>query len=347
MTATNRKWLLRERPRGLPRPEDFVLREEPVPEPADGQFLVRNLYLSCDPAQRSWLARDSYVPKIAIGETMRAGATGQVVTSKHPQFRKGDIVFGMFGWQDYALSDGKGFIDVSRLPPGVPIPLAMSVLGITGITAYYGMLEIGAVRAGHNVLVSGAAGATGSIAAQIARLRGARVVGIAGGARKCRWLTAEAGLDAAIDHRADDVGDRLRALFPRGIDLYFDNVGGDLLDLALLHLAARGRIVLCGAISVYNDLEHAPPLRNHHRLMVVRGRMEGILVTDYAAQFPTAVGELGRWVAEGRLKNRVDIVEGLENAPAALQRLFTGENLGKQLVRLAEPAPPDRPQDPP
>jgi NADPH-dependent curcumin reductase CurA len=187
------------------------------------------------------------------------------------------------------------------------------------------------------VLVSGAAGATGSIAAQLAKLKGARVVGIAGGAKKCAWLTGELGLDAAIDYRSERVGERLRALFPKGIDVYFDNVGGETLDLVLANLAVRGRVVMCGAISVYNDFESVPALRNYNRLMVVRGRIEGILVTDYAAHFGTAARELAGWVAAGKLRNQVDVVDGLENAPEAFRRLFTGENLGKQLVRLAEP----------
>ena len=334
LPGRNRKWVLRTRPQGMPQSGDFELREEPLPQLQDGQFLVRNLYLSCDPAQRSWLARDTYVPKIALGETMRAGAAGQVVASRHAEFREGDIVFGMFGWQDYAVSNGRGFIDVTKLPANVPIPLCMSVLGLTGLTAYYGMLEIGGVQAGQSVLVSGAAGATGSVAAQIAKIRGARVVGIAGGARKCAFLTGELGLDAAIDYRSEELHERLKALFPKGIDVFFDNVGGEALDTVLLHLAPRARVVMCGAISVYNDLEHTPPLKNHNRLMVVRARMEGILVTDYAAQFPAAAAQLGQWVAAGKLKNQVDIVDGLEQAPEAFQRLFTGQNLGKQLVRL-------------
>ncbi len=333
----NRKWVLRERPQGMPRRADFELREEPLPQPADGQFVVRNLYLSCDPAQRSWLARDSYVPKVAIGETMRAGAAGQVVASRHAQFKEGDVVFGMFGWQDYAVSDGRGFVDVTRLPAGVPIPLCLSALGLTGLTAYYGMVEVGAVQAGQNVLVSGAAGATGSVAAQVAKIRGARVVGIAGGASKCGFLTRELGLDGAIDYRAGPLAPRLKELFPKGVDLFFDNVGGETLDAVLPHLALHARVVLCGAISVYNDMEHAPPLKNHNRLMVSRARMEGILVTDYAAQFPAAARQLGQWVAEGRVRSEVDIVDGLEQAPEALARLFTGANVGKQLVRLAEP----------
>ena len=334
----NRKWVLQERPRGMPQRGDFELREEPVPELGDDQFLVRNLYLSCDPAQRSWLARDTYVPKIAIGETMRSGAAAQVVASRNAKFREGEIVFGMFGWQDYAVSDGRGFVEVSKLPARVPIPLCMSVLGLTGLTAYYGMLEVAAVKAGQNVLVSGAAGATGSVAAQLAKIRGARVVGIAGGPNKCAFLADTLGLDGAIDHRANDLPARLKELFPKGIDVFFDNVGGEALDTVLLHLAPRARVVMCGAISVYNDLEHTPVLKNYNRLMVVRARMEGILVTDYAAQFPAAAAELGRWVGEGRLKSQVDVVDGLERAPEAFQRLFTGENLGKQLVHLADPA---------
>lgn len=333
--SINRRWILRERPLGLPGREHFELREEPLPEPAEGQFLVRNLMLSCDPAQRSWLAKDTYVPKIAVGETMRAGAAARVIRSRHPAYAEGDVVNGMFGWQDYCLSDGKGFVPVTRLPAGVPVETCMSVLGLTGLTAYYGMLEIGEVRAGQNVLVTGAAGATGSVAAQLAKIRGARVVGVAGGEKKCRWLTEELGLDAAIDYRSENLRERIAALFPKGIEVFFDNVGGEALEEGIARLAVGGRVVLCGAISFYNDLDHMPPLRNWSRLLVNRGRVQGILVTDFAPHFARAAGELGQWLAEGRLRNRVDIVDGLEQAPDAFRRLFTGENIGKQLVRLA------------
>ncbi|HZP12651.1 MAG TPA: NADP-dependent oxidoreductase [Nevskiaceae bacterium] len=335
MTA-NRKWVLKERPRGLPGREHFDLETESLPELADNQILVRNLYLSCDPAQRSWLARDTYVPKIAIGETMRAGGTGKVVASRNPRFREGDVVSGMFGWQDYAITDGTGFVPVTKLPSGVPIDVSMSALGLTGLTAYYGMLEVGEVRAGQNVLVTGAAGATGSVAAQLAKIKGARVVGVAGGAAKCAWLTGELGLDAAIDYRAENVAQRLKELFPKGIDVFFDNVGGDVLEQALLRLSVGGRVVLCGMISNYNDLDATPPLENWSKLFVNRGRVQGILVTDFAPHFARASGELAQWLGEGKLKSRVDIVDGLENAPDALRRLFTGENFGKQLVRLAQ-----------
>ena len=338
MPLNNRKWLLKTRPQGLPGREHFELREEPLPEIGDNQFLVKNLYLSCDPAQRSWLARDTYVPKIAVGETMRAGATAQVVASRHPGFKEGELVSGMFGWQDYAVTDGKGFVPVTKLPPGTPIAASMSVLGLTGLTAYYGLLEVGELRAGQNVLVSGAAGATGSVAVQLAKLKGARVVGVAGGAQKCAWLAGELGIDAAIDYRSENLGERLKELFPKGIDLFFDNVGGEILEQAVLRLSVGGRIVLCGAISFYNNLDETPPLRNWTKLMVNRGRMQGILVTDFAPHFARAAGELAGWLREGKLKDRVDIVDGLENTPDAFRRLFTGENLGKQLVRLAEPA---------
>jgi NADPH-dependent curcumin reductase CurA len=278
------------------------------------------------------------VPMIPLGDVMHSGATGQVVTSKHPGFGEGDIVSGLFGWQDYAVSDARGFIPVTKLLPGVPIPTCMSVLGLTGLTAYFGMLDVGQPKSGETVLVSGAAGATGSIAAQIAKIKGARVIGIAGGEKKCSLLTGELGLDGAIDYRSEPVGKRVAALCPRGVDIYFDNVGGEILDVALARLAIGGRIVLCGAIASYNDAELPPGPRNYTNLIVRRGRMQGFLVTDYAARFGEAIADLARWAGEGKLRDQVDVVDGLENAPDALRRLFTGENLGKQLVRIAEPS---------
>jgi NADPH-dependent curcumin reductase len=337
-TLTNRRWVLVSRPKGMPVRDDFALREEPVPAIGEHEFLVRNLYLSCDPAQRAWMSRDTYIPAIPIGDVMHSGATGQVVASRHPGFREGDLVSGMFGWQDYAVSDGGGFVPVTKLPPGVPIPTCMSVLGITGLTAYFGMLEVGEPGPGEHVLVSGAAGATGGVAAQLAKLRGARVVGIAGGPEKCAWLTGELGLDAAIDHRAGSVQRCIAELFPQGVNVYFDNVGGEILDAALAHLAIGARIVLCGAIATYNDTESSPGPRNYTNLIVRRARMQGFLVTDHAPRFAEAAADLARWAAAGKIRDRVDVVEGLENAPDALRRLFTGENFGKQLVRIAEPA---------
>jgi len=335
---TNRKWVMISRPQGMPGRDNFELREDAVPEIGEKQFLVRNLYLSCDPAQRAWMSRDTYVPMIPLGDVMHSGAVGQVVASRHSGFREGDIVSGMFGWQDYAVSDGRGFMPVTKLPPGVPIPMSMSMLGVTGLTAYFGMLDVCQPKSGETVLVSGAAGATGSIAAQIAKIAGTRVVGIAGGAKKCSILTGELGLDAAIDYRSEPVARRLKELCPRGIDAYFDNVGGEILEAALANLAIGARIALCGAISAYNETVPGPGPRNYTNLIVCRAKMQGFLVTDHATRFPEAIADLARWAGEGKLRDRVDIVDGLENAPEAFRRLFTGENLGKQLVRIAEPA---------
>ncbi|HKE10085.1 MAG TPA: NADP-dependent oxidoreductase [Myxococcota bacterium] len=260
--SINRQWVLSSRPAGLVKESDFAWREVPVPAPSEGQFLVRNLYLSFDPAMRGWMEdRPSYVPPVAIGEVMRAGSVAQVVESKNPVFRPGEFVQGTFGWQDYAVSDGRGPLPVSKLPPGVPLTWPLGVLGITGLTAYFGLLDLGNPAAGETAVVSGAAGATGSVAAQIAKLKGCRVIGIAGGRDKCAWLRDVAGLDAAIDYKAEDVGGRLRALCPRRIDLYFDNVGGPILDAVLAQIAVRARIVLCGGISSYNASSRAAPAR--------------------------------------------------------------------------------------
>jgi NADPH-dependent curcumin reductase len=313
------------------------MSEEALPQPgADGEILVRNLVLSLDPTQRGWIARDTYMPAVKIGDVMRSGAAGRVVASRSPSHAVGDLVMGMFGWQDYAVVKADGPVPVTKLPPGIPIELAMSTLGLTGLTAYFGLLDVGKPRAGETVVVSGAAGATGSVAAQIARIQGCRTVGIAGGNDKCEWLLKEARIDAAIDYKNEDVGARLRELCPKGIDVYFDNVGGDILDVALANLAMRGRVVLCGAIATYNDTELRPGPKNYLNLVVKRGRMEGFLVLDYMARAMEAVMPLLGWVQSGELKDRVDVMQGLENAPEALKRLFTGENVGKQLLRIAE-----------
>jgi NADPH-dependent curcumin reductase CurA len=319
--------------------EDFRLVETPVPELQDGEALVRNLYLSMDPTQRGWMAVDTYLPKVKIDEVMRSFAAGQVVESRHPAMKAGDLVQGLLGWQDYAVVHPGTRSAPSPLPPGVPIETAMSALGLTGITAYFGLLEVGRPKPGETVLVSGAAGATGSVAAQIAKIQGCRVVGIAGGPDKCRYLTEELGLDGAIDYRSDNVPRMLRRLCPDGVDVYFDNVGGPILDVVLLALAMRGRIVLCGGIADYNDARPQSGPANYLALISKRGRMEGFIVLDYWARAAEAVTALSGWMREGRLKDRVDVVRGLENAPAALRRLFEGANQGKQLVKIADPAP--------
>jgi NADPH-dependent curcumin reductase len=339
MPTVNRQWLLARRPRGMVSAEDFRLVESDVPTPGEGEVLVRNLYLSCDPTQRGWMSADTYLPAVKVGEVMRAFAAGEVAASRDPRFREGELVTGLFGWQDYALARPGTASSPSRVPHGVPLETAMSALGLTGITAYFGLLDVGRPQPGETVVVSGAAGATGSVVAQIAKIKGCRAIGIAGGPEKCAYLTGELGLDAAVDYKAEDVAARLGELCPKGIDVFFDNVGGDILDAALARLAMRGRVVLCGAIARYNDTRLASGPRNYLSLLVQRGRMEGFIVLDYFPRAGEAVAALAGWMHEGKLKDRVDVQVGFENAPATLARLFKGENAGKQLLRIAEPSP--------
>jgi hypothetical protein len=274
---------------------------------------------------------------VKIGDVVRSFAVGRVERSQNSAYAEGELVQGLFGWQDYALVPAKGPAAPTKVLPGVAIPLAMSALGLTGITAYFGLLDVGRPKAGETIVVSGAAGATGSVVGQIARIKECRAIGIAGGRDKCEWLVREAHFDAAIDYKAEDVGARLRELCPKGIDVYFDNVGGSLLDVALAQLAMRGRVVLCGAIATYNDVELPPGPKNYLSLVVKRGRMEGFIVLDYMTRAPEAVMALAGWVSSGKVVDRVDIQEGLENAPRTLRRLFLGENQGKQLLKIADP----------
>jgi NADPH-dependent curcumin reductase CurA len=341
MAETNRAWVLSRRPSGILTREDFDWTERPIPSVGDGEVLVRNLWLSCDPAQRAWMEIDTYIPVLPLGEVMASGAAAQVVESKHPDFAEGDLVSGVFGWQDYAVTGAEGFGDglfpPLKIPPGVDIPTALSLFGITGLTAYFGLLEVGKAASGDTVLVSGAAGAVGSIVCQIAKLKGCRVVGIAGGARKCAWLRDELGVHEAIDYKGEELLDRVRETCGDGVDVFFDNVGGEILDAALAHLAMHARVVICGAVSGYNAFEERPGIRNHYMLIMRRGTMRGFLVFDFMNRVMEAIGDLATWAGEGKVKNQIDVVEGLESAPDALRRLFTGENLGKQLVKIADP----------
>jgi NADPH-dependent curcumin reductase CurA len=337
MTRTNRQWVLASRPRGPVTRENFEWREEPVPSIAEGEFLIRNLWLSCDPAQRAWMEVDTYIPMLPLGEVMLSGSAGEVVESKHPDFAPGELVSGVFGWQDYAVSNGAGGVfPVTKVPPGVDLATAMSLLGVTGLTAHIGLLEIGQPQSSDTIVVSGAAGSVGSFVVQIAKLKGLRVVAIAGGPAKCDWLTRELGADATIDYKGEDVEARVGELCPDGVDVFFDNVGGEILDAVLEHIAIGARIVLCGAISGYNDFERRPGIRNHYRLIIRRATMRGFLVFDHMDRVPQAIGDLASWAAEGKIRSQVDVVEGLENAPDGLNRLFTGQNLGKQLIKIAE-----------
>lgn len=339
MTLMNRQWRIARRPDGRAAVGDFEWREEPVPALAPGQCLVRNLYLSLDPTNRPWMwAQDTYLPAQALGDVMRGLAIGRVEASDNPAFPVGCHVSGLLGWQDYAVfSPGAR---VARLPddPSIPLTRHFGLFGHIGITAYFGVLDIGRAQAGETVLVSGAAGAVGSLAGQIAKLTGCRVVGIAGTPEKCAWITGTLGFDGAIDYRRDDVAGRIAALCPDGIDVYFDNVGGPLLETVLGRMKLRGRIALCGAISQYNKAgvaEFDPGPRNLFEMVARRLRMEGFLASDYAPRAREAIEALARWHGEGRLQYRLHVVEGLEHAPAALDKLFDGTNEGKLIVAIA------------
>jgi NADPH-dependent curcumin reductase CurA len=333
----NTQWVLASRPAGMVTAASFERRASEAPEPGDGEFLVHNLYLSLDPAMRGWITdARSYMPPVAIGEVMRGGCVGEVVESRHADHQPGELVFGMFGWQEYALSDGAG---VLRVPDGVAPTLALGALGWTSLTAYFGLTEIGKPQPGETVVVSGAAGATGSVVGQLAKRRGARVVGIAGGPEKCDWIVRELGFDAAIDYRSHDVRARLKELCPAGINMFWDNVGGDILEAALDRLALHARVVFCGAISTYNAAAPAPGPRNYIQLLIRRARVEGFLVFDYADRIDEALAELVPLVQSGTLRYREDIREGLDSAPAALGDLFTGANDGKLIVHIADPDP--------
>ncbi len=331
MSESNLQIRLAARPEGLPKASDFETAAEPARSPEDGEVLVRLIYLSLDPAMRGWMTdRKSYVPPIGIGEVMRGLGAGEVVESKHPGLAVGDRVAGLLGWQSHATVPGK---DLEKLPPGVPLPLVMGPLGMTGMTAYFGLLDIGQPKAGETVLVSGGAGAVGSIVGQIARIQGCRVVGIAGNDDKCRWLVEDLGFDAAINYKTSDVQDEIPRACPKGIDVYFDNVGGEILDCALRHINRSARVVICGAISQYNATEPVPGPANYLSLLINRARMEGFIIFDYQDRYREARAALGQWVQEGKIQARADIVDGLENAPQALLRLFDGSNTGKLLVR--------------
>ncbi|MCX2981821.1 NADP-dependent oxidoreductase [Halieaceae bacterium IMCC14734] len=336
----NRQWLLAHRPNGMVGKGNFEYRETAVPEPEDGEVLIRNLYFSFDPTQRGWMEdKESYLPPVKIGEPMRAGSVGQVHASRHPDFAVGDMVQTTGGWQDFTIvAPGSSIMGLNKLPEGVSPDLALSVMGITGLTAYWGILDLGDPQPGQTVLVSGAAGATGSVAGQIARIKGCRVIGIAGGPEKCAWLKDVAKFDDVIDYKNEDVDQRIGELCPDKVDIFFDNVGGDILEAALNHLAMNASVVLCGGISSYNATEPVPGPTNLMNLIIARAHMKGFIVLDYMDRIHIAVPELLGWIASGELVYNVDIQEGFDNIPDTLNRLFMGKNLGKQLLKLGDPA---------
>jgi NADPH-dependent curcumin reductase CurA len=335
MSKRNRRVVLAERPTGMVNESTVRVEEAEVPAPGAGEALAAVRFLSIDPTIRTWMDdAPGYLPPIGLGEVVRGGGIAEIVESNCPRYEPGQLVFGMTGWQEYAIAD-EGERAFQTLPPGVSPTIALGVFGITGMTAYFGLLDVGRLKQGDVVVVSAAAGSTGSTAGQIAKIKGAaKVVGIAGGPRKCAWVVDELGLDAAIDYKGEDVAARLREECPDGIDLYFDNVGGEILDACLGQLAMRGRVVLCGAIATYNDRGGLTGPANYRSLIIRRGRMEGFIIIDYFGRLPEAQAEIGQWLTEGKLKSAEHVVEGLERAPDALNLLFTGGNTGKVIVKV-------------
>jgi NADPH-dependent curcumin reductase CurA len=334
MPQTNRQVRLKSRPSGIPQAEHFEIVETPVPELSDRQFLVRNEFLSVEPAMRGWVsAVANYATPVGIGETMRSFAAGTVIASRHPGYAEGDRVMGMLGWQHYAISDG-GNITRRVMEADLPLSLSLGVLGLNGVTAYFALLELGLPRPGDTVVVSTAAGSVGSAVGQIAKLMGCRTVGITGGATKVKLCRDEFGYDEAIDYKAGDVASALKAACPRGIDVYFDNTAGAISDAVLAQLAVGARIVICGTASVasWDPPPQGPRVERH--MLVKRARMSGFLVFDYAHRYEEAVTRLAAWVREGSLRYREDILDGLKHAPGAIAELYRGENLGKRLIRL-------------
>ena len=337
-SVTNRQWILKRRPEGLISDDDFELRLSPYPELQPDSALIRTLYFSFDPTQRGWLNdAPGYMAPVQIGETMRAAGIGQVIESNRSDFQPGDLVQGLLSWQDFVMITGKQNWPLEKISPRQSLTDRLSIYGLTGITAYFGMLDVAAVREGDVVVVSGAAGATGSVAGQIAKIKGAAlVIGIAGGAEKCRWLTEKAGFDAAIDYRSEKVSNQLRSLAPKGVDLFYDNVGGDILDAVLLNLAFRARVVICGGIASGYGVKIPPGPKHYMQLVFKSARMEGFLLGTFQKRMGEAVQQLQQWVDAGRIHYEVDVASGLEKAPATLRRLFEGGNFGKQLLKVAD-----------
>ena len=330
----NQRIVLQQRPVGMIEPDVFRLETEELTPLGDGEARVRVHYFGVEPAMRGWIVdRPSYIPPVQIGEVMRAIGCGEVIESNSDRYVVGTLVSGLTGWQEYVTLGSAG--GLQPIASGVPETSALSVCGLTGLTAYFGLFEIGKPKAGETVLVSGAAGATGSVAGQLAKLTGCRVVGTAGGPEKCAWITDELGFDAAIDYKHEDLAARVAQECAGGIDVFFDNVGGEVLEVGLDNLKLGARVVLCGGISTYNAVEPPPGPRNYMQLVIKSARMEGFTVSNYIARWRDATMELAAWLGDGKLKDRVQIVDGLERAPEALNMLFTGANTGKLLVKVS------------
>ncbi len=329
----NGQWLLTARPEGLPKVSDFTWRETAVPEAGPRQVVVRTIYLSLDPAMRGWMSRDTYIPAVELGSVMRGGGVGVVTASGDAGFAVGDLVQGMVGWQVYSVHEGRALLKLPALP--VPLGARLGLLGHIGFTAYFGLLDIGAPKEGETLVVSAAAGAVGSLAGQIGKIKGCRVVGIAGSDEKCEWITKELGFDGAVNYKTEPLHKALKSLCPKGIDIYFENVGGKTLETVLNQMNLFGRIPVCGMISGYNQTEPEAGPNNLFQVIVKRLKMQGFLVTDYMPRAGEAVRDLVKWYGEGRLRYRLDVTAGLENAPEAFLKLFDGSNQGKVVVQVS------------
>ncbi|MCC6755946.1 MAG: NADP-dependent oxidoreductase [Solirubrobacterales bacterium] len=338
MSEENRRFALAERPQGLIDENTFRMETGPIPEIGEGEALVRVKWISIDPTNRTWIGEEpTYLPPAQIGETMRALGLGEVVASNNANFPVGSLVNGLTGWTEFAVvSDSNPLMVVPDSARSAPPASLLGMLGMTGCTAYFGMLEIGEPKEGETVVVSAAAGAVGSVAGQLAKLKGARVVGIAGGPEKCDWIQSELGFDAAVDYKADDWKQQLKDATPDGIDVDFENVGGEIMNEVFGRLNLNARVALCGLISGYNATERPPDLTNFHKLLINRVKLQGFIILDYYARFGEAIGQLSQWVGEGRLKSEQTVVEGFESLPNALNMLFKGENKGKLVVRIAD-----------
>jgi NADPH-dependent curcumin reductase len=335
-TKVNRQWRLVSRPVGSIAESDFEWTQEPVPMLEEGQILVRNIYLSLDPTNRGWLNEgENYLPPVATGEVMRGIGIGVVEQSRNVNFSEGTFVQGFLGWQDYAIADGTNLSELLK-DPSIPLTAYLGLLGFIGMTAYFGLLEIGKPKAGETLVVSGAAGAVGSLVGQIGKLKGCRVVGIAGSEEKCHWLKDELGFDAAINYKTESVLESLQQHCPDGIDVYFENVGGEILDAVLNLINLRARIVLCGLISQYNATQPVPGPYNFVNILIKRAKLEGFIVLDYFSRDREALADLNQWYAQGKIKSRVDVIDGLENAPRTINKLFDGTHKGKLIIRVSE-----------
>lgn len=331
----NKQLLFVKRPVGEVDASTWTLETNPIPKIEDGQLLIKQHYISLDPAMRGWMNNSkSYIEPMAIGSVMRAGSVGEVIASKNPKFKVGEYLAGTGGVQQYTSTDGKGYYPVD--PKMAPLPTYIGTLGMPGMTAYFGITEVGKIKEGDTVLVSGAAGAVGSVVGQVAKIKGCKVVGIAGGPEKCTYVVDELGFDACIDYKNENVASRFKEECPKGIDVYFDNVGGEILDIALSRLKMHARIVICGAISQYNNKTAIKGPSNYLALLVSRATMQGMVVFDYANRYKEGAMQLGQWMAQGKLKTREDIYEGIENFPETFQRLFSGDKMGKLVLKVIE-----------